>query len=481
MADLNGSLRLTPEKESNVNRTKQKRGPRGVAVAALLMASLAGCDDLLDVENPASLLDEDLERPELLETLAATPEANISGDLSGLNSRSALLADELLHPSTQLENVDAMQGNRLAANSGVEGHWRGLAQSRWLADEVAERLVAASASSVDIARANFWGGIARISMADHFNVIVYDETDSPRGPIQVINDAIVRFEAAASAAAGSDANLQAAALGQAARGYRSLYFEEMHLRGNTDLSFFAQAETKARAALAASGDYNVSSVFGAPGGSNGASQLGGPNGGINRIDGDVYNFLPDPVTGNWDPRVPHSWGNVAESLESLGSDFGEAGTNLKFTDRDSPLPASRAAEAMLIIAEARLLAGDLTGAVEWINNTRAAARTRVGASGYAGGEARGWPPQVAVLSDLQDFVSSDADDIYAQLKHERQAEFFLELRRWPDMRYYRIVPARWLAPNVAAGMDLRWPPAPEEVAQNPNLSIEQTRSVYVGN
>jgi len=461
-----------------MSHTMSRRGPRGVAVATLLMASLAGCDDFLDVENPASLLDKDLERPELLETLAATPQANIAGDMSSLNSRSGLLSDELLHPSTQLENVDAMQGNRLAANSGVEGHWRGLAQARWLADEVVDRLTAASGAATDIASANFWGGTARFALADHFNVIVYDADDSPRGPIQVLNDGIARFEAAATAAAGSDANLQAASLGQVARGYRSLYFETMHLQGSTDAGLFSQAESKARAALAASGDYNVSLTYGAPGGSNGVSALGGPNGGINRVDGTIYNFLPDPVTGNWDPRMPHSWSNVAEGLEDLGSDFGTAGTNLKYTDRDSPLPMSRAAEAMLIIAEARLLAGDLTGAVEWINSTRAAARSRVGAAGYAGGEARGWPPQTRVLSDLHDFASADFDAIYAQLKHERQAEFFLELRRWPDMRYYRIVPARWLAPNVNAGMDLRWPPAPEEVAQNPNLSLAQTLSVF---
>ena len=154
MAELNGSLQLTPEKETNMSRTKRTRGPGGVAVAALLVVSLAGCDDLLSVENPASLLDEDLERPELLATLAATPEANIPGTMSSLNSRSGLLSDELLHPSTQLENVDAMSGNRLAANSGVEGHWRGLAQARWLADEVAGKLTAAgSAASKPLAPA----------------------------------------------------------------------------------------------------------------------------------------------------------------------------------------------------------------------------------------------------------------------------------------------------------------------------------------
>ena len=83
------------------------------------------------------------------------------------------------------------------------------------------------------------------------------------------------------------------------------------------------------------------------------------------------------------------------------------------------------------------------------------------------------------LSALGPFASADAVEIYDQIKHERQAEFWLEMRRWQDMRYYRIVPDRWLAPNVAAGMDLRWPPAPEEVAQNPNLTIAQTLSVFV--
>jgi hypothetical protein len=457
---------------------------RGSVVTGLFLLVLAGCDGYLDVENPASLLDEDLERPELLETLARTPEANIAGDLSSLNSRAGLLSDELLHPSTQLENVDAMQGNRLAANSSVENHWRGLSQSRWLSDEVVKRLTAAVSdptSNVDVARANFFGGLARISMADHFNVIVYDEADTPRGPITVINDAIVRFQAAATGASSGDPNLQAAALGQVARGYRSLYFEEMHLRGNTDLSLFGKAETAALAALAAGADYSVSMVYGAPGGSNGSSQLGGPNGGVNRVDGTVYNFLPDPVTGNWDPRVPHSVGNVAEATEDMGGEFGLTAENLKYPDRESSLPVSRAAEALLIIAESRLLAGDLPGAVTRINEVRAAAAVRVAAAGYAGGESRGWPPAVMTLSALGPFASADAVEIYDQIKHERQAEFWLEMRRWQDMRYYRIVPDRWLAPNVAAGMDLRWPPAPEEVAQNPNLTIAQTLSVFVSN
>ena len=455
----------------NIKVSRRIKHGVGSVAAGLSLFMFAGCSDFLDVENPGSLLDEDLERPELLETLGNTPEGNITGTLSGLNTRSGLLSDELFHPRTQQENIDAMAGNRLAASSAVEGHWRGLAQARFLSDDVAERLSAVSGSNEDIAKAYFFGGVARMAMADHFNVIVYDDEDSPRGPITVINDAIARFTQAASAAVSAgDANLQAAALGQVARAYRSLYFEEMHLRSNTDASLFVQAESFAQQALAANSDYNVSLSFGAPGGDNSAASLGGPFGGSNRFD-EIYLFLPDPVTGEWDPRIPHEDMTIVEVN-------GNTSFNLKYTSSDDPLSLSRAAEAMLIIAEARVLVGDLTGAVSMINQVRAAARVLVSRSDYGGGASRGWPPATD-LSDLQDFASTDATEIYDQLRHERRVEFWMEMRRWPDMRYYEIFPYRWLSTNVAAGIQLRWPPAPEEIAKNPNLTAELTKTVFV--
>lgn len=451
-------------------------GTQGAARLAAVLSLLlfAGCDGFLDVENPASLLDEDLDRPELLETLSNTAEGNITGTYSDLNTRSGLLADEIFHPSTQLENIDAMRGNRLASNSAVEGHWRGLAQARWLADNMAERIagmVENPGSHMGVAKSHFFGGLARVAMADHFNVIVYGPEDHLRGPIDVIGDAIESFnEAAQVAGAAGESNFEAAALGQVARAYRALYFEEMHLRGNRDPGLFAQAEAAARQALQVDPDYELSLRFGAPGGSNDMSGLGGPFGGTNRIDQD-YLFLPDPVTGEWDPRVPHEERVTSEPL-------GNTSINLKFPRRESPLPVSRAAEAMLIIAEARLLAGDLAGAVDWINQTRAAARSRVSSGSWADAS-RGWPPKERALSDLRDFSSTDAEEIYAQLRHERRAEFWLELRRWQDMRYYEIVPRLWFDSNKAMGVHLRWPPSPEEISNNPNLTNDIAQTVYV--
>lgn len=448
-------------------------GARTLATA-LLLAACASCEGYLDVENPASLLDEDLGRPELLESLANTPEGNLADEYTDLMVRSGLLSDELFHPTTQLENIDAMRGNRLASNSAVEDHWRGLAQARWLSDEVIERvseLISNPDSHMAVARARFIGGLARITMADHFNVIVYGPEDQLRGPINVIEDAVEQFDQAAQvAAAAGDANYEAAALGQIARAYRSLYFEELHLRGNDNPDLFDQAEAAARQALGVHPDYNVSLQYGAPGSSNAMAILGGPLGGTNRVD-EAFLFLADPVTEAWDPRVPHE-----EQLRPEPN--GQTAWNLKFAAREDPMPVSRAAEAMLIIAEARLMDGDLAGAVEWINRTRAAARQRVSSDDWAD-PSRGWPPSGHELSDLRDLESNDADEIRAQLLHERRAEFWLEMRHWQDMRYYEIVPYRWLQPNKDAGVHLRWPPAPEEIANNENLTAADVQQVYV--
>ncbi|GIT50982.1 MAG: hypothetical protein Ct9H300mP15_11950 [Gemmatimonadota bacterium] len=39
------------------------------------------------------------------------------------------------------------------------------------------------------------------------------------------------------------------------------------------------------------------------------------------FDGSVYLFLPDPVTGNWDPRLPTQLEMWLKAPEDMGSDF----------------------------------------------------------------------------------------------------------------------------------------------------------------
>ncbi|MYI21811.1 MAG: hypothetical protein F4043_03645, partial [Gammaproteobacteria bacterium] len=80
-----------------ITGTRRLRGLAALA-SGLLLTTAIGCSDFLEVDNPASLLDEDLERKELLGTLANTPEGNLAGTYSSLLTRHGLLSDELFHP-----------------------------------------------------------------------------------------------------------------------------------------------------------------------------------------------------------------------------------------------------------------------------------------------------------------------------------------------------------------------------------------------
>jgi hypothetical protein len=256
--------------------------------------------------------------------------------------------------------------------------------------------------------------------------------------MQAIADAIERFTAAASvASATEDRNLEAAAYGAIARAYRSLYYENLHNGAGADPGLFQQAETFARRALDTQADFRISMRYGQPGPTNGVYQHLVVNL-YHRMD-PAYAYPRDPASGLLDPRVRHT------PLVGQGPRGDSIYFQEKFTDYGDPLPVSRAAEAKLIIAEARLLAGDLTGAVQWMNEVRSA-------------------------SGLPAFQSDNADEIRQQLIYERKTEFWLEGRRWEDHRYYEILPDRWVDVNKAAGVHRRWPVSVQEENNNPNYS-----------
>ena len=85
---------------------------------------------------------------------------------------------------------------------------------------------------------------------------------------------------------------------------------------------------------------------------------------------------------------------------------------------NSPIPLAKYAEAQLILAEARIAAGDLAGAATAINNAR-----------NSGGRT-GLP--------LYDATGQTAAQVRAQLIEERRREFFLEGHRLFDIRRFAI-------------------------------------------
>lgn len=416
----------------------KSHGCRNGAALMLAVFSLSACDGLFDVENPGSLLDADLENPFLETSLAASAEGGLVGPFASALVNGEMLGDHVWHPSVQDFALLIDAGYRDRDISVVESLFNGLASSIWVSDNMVTRLqslVANPGANMGIANSYFMAGLGRITIATYYEQVVYDGGGTI-SPAQAIGDAISDFENAAQvASAAGNTSLAAASLGAAARGHRALYYEE----GGTNAGHMQQAEALARQALDLDPDFLKNLRYGQPGESNSHFTNLSAEGPYHRMH-ITYANRPDPVSGEKDPRIKHS-----DQPETPGPRGEIRFIQQKFTARTDPLPASRAAEAELIVAEARLIAGDLEAAVQWINRVR-------------------------TKSGLPDFASSDAAAIRAQLIYERDTELWLEGRRWEDHRYYNIIPLAWVQVNIDEGVSGRWPISVQERFNNPNIA-----------
>jgi len=414
---------------------------RQAFVVGLLPIFAAGCDGLLEVENPTNLLDEDLERPQLEEALGNSGEASLAGAYGAALVNGEMLGDQVFHVSSQDFAILLDQGDRRTANSAVEGMYNNLASALAIADQMVVRLTAMVDDPSDhlgIARNYFWGGAARVVLISYFEELTYDG-GPPVPPAQALRDAIERYESAAAiAAAAGDANLEAGAYGAIARAYRGIYFEELHHGAGADPTLFEQAETFARRALDTQADFSVNLRYGSPGTVN--TLYNNFNVGFRHRPTPHYYERLDPVSGEPDPRI------LLSPLVELGVRGEAMHDQLKWTSFTTPLAVSRAGEAELIVAEARLVAGDPDGAIQWINRVR----------DHAG---------------LADFPGGDAETIRQQIIYERDTELWLEGRAWEDHRYYGIVPQlKWSDVQKQIGVHQRFEVSVQERSNNPNYS-----------
>lgn len=421
-------------------KTNRSLGLKALPVLVLMLFPLAACDSFFEVDNPGSLIDTDLETPFLESTLSTSAEGELVGPFSSALVNGEMLGDHVWHPSVQDFALLIDAGYRDRDISVAESLFNGLASAIWVADNMVERLqvmVANPGSNIGVANSYFMGGLARITKAAYYEAVVYDGGGTIT-PAQAISDAREKFLRAAEVAGGAgNANLRAAALGGAARASRSLYYEGLIESGSGNAAEMQQAESYARQALDVSADFRVNLRYGQPGTTNGHYN-GLTIGPYHRMH-ESYAFRPDPVTGEADPRI------VFNPEPEVPGPRGEPRfRQMKYPSLTSPLPASRAAEAELIVAEGRLMAGDLAGAVEWINRLRA-------------------------HSGLAPFSSSNAAEIRAQLLYERDTELWLEGRRWEDHRYYDIIPLAWNQRNTDIGTRVRWPISVQERFNNPNI------------
>lgn len=153
------------------------------------------------------------------------------------------------------------------------------------------------------------------------------------------------------------------------------------------------------------------------------------------------------INGAPDPRV---------AVTNTGKAGTVAGTQLwtpdKYPALTTVIPIARYAEAQLIVAESKLAANDLTGAVAAINIVRA---SRPGVPAYDG-------------------AGQTAAQIKAQIIEDRRRELFLEGHRLGDLRRYNqtFTPAAGTAYPGGGGLygtQTCFPLPDVEVVNNPNI------------
>jgi hypothetical protein len=154
------------------------------------------------------------------------------------------------------------------------------------------------------------------------------------------------------------------------------------------------------------------------------------------------------INGAPDPRV---------AVTNSGRNGTASGTQVwtpdKYPALASAMPIARYAEAQLIVAEAKLAANDLAGAVAAINIVRA---SRAGVPAYDG-------------------TGQTAAQIKAQIVEDRRRELFLEGHRLGDMRRYNLpfLPAAGTAYTTGGGVygTQTCLPLPDvERINNPNIA-----------
>ena len=400
----------------------------GVLSFTVLIA--AGCGDLFSVDNPGSLTLTDLEDPNLIPALAATPEGVICDAWDGTVAANALQSDDVTFISSFTFTELHMWGHMEGFNTTQNAVWNSLSSARWIANEAITRLQATNPGDTTIVRGIFWEAFARIGLADHFKEVPFNG-EAPLAPDVVLEQTLAALDQVAQA---SNPDLRAAALATKARVHRSLYFE----RGR-DMSQMTSAMQAAEAALAVKPEFYFACRYQQPGSLN---SLNTYHQSITGVIIDPRNVaIEDPVTGEVDPRVGTRVG--PPELAAPPPHTGDVHRFFKYPGLDADLPASRWQEARLILAEANLLAGNQQEAVNQINLVRA-----------------DW--------NLPPFAGTTTAEIQEQIIYERRLEFMIEGRRLQDHRYYDIKPWQWDEVTKQLGTNRRWPVSSEEIAGNPH-------------
>jgi len=402
-----------------------------VSLVAFLAFGLVGCDDPLDVENPNSLVEEDLDDPIAANALANGSLNNVAIGVASVLTPTLTATDEIVWIGSRDAWRELDFGNvAFAGNEFSDQAMKNMHRGRWMADKAVATLekfdsdIVNWGERIELARGYLYAGMVRIYIADWFDDWVFSHKTEAATNVGASNmnsvyaDAISYLDKALSIAQSeSDTDLQTRILALRARAKHASAIWTLLSGGTTPASPWVNAGTAdAEAALALMADDNYKWQFlYAPGTEtndlsenvNGRKELqitGDPNGNL-PVN---YIGLNDPITGTADPRVLAIIADFRDTDTYNGTAF-------------APIAIASAREMNLIIAEGLLASGNSAGAIEKMNAIRA-------------------------LDALTPITVESADEM---LKHERRANLHLTGRRLNDLYRYGERDPMWQSTSDA--------------------------------
>jgi len=153
-----------------------------------LLSGIAGCD-VLDVDNPNKLIEEDLENPASAPSLANGAEAKVAEAIGSILAPYSTVTDELDWIGTRDGWERLIQGEIISAtNEFVDGAFINMAVARWTADEAVKRLEefrnqGALREPLHLIRSYFYSALIYTVIADTFDDFVFSDRQDAQPPI----------------------------------------------------------------------------------------------------------------------------------------------------------------------------------------------------------------------------------------------------------------------------------------------------------
>ena len=412
-------------------------------ISLLLGFTLIGCD--LDVDNPNSLLEGDLQDPSAAAALAnGAWNASLRG-ITYMMMPHAVATDE----SVWIGSRDAWYqidkgGMTNVYNEFVDQAWPYISEARWMSDKavsILEGLGADLPNNQDLVLAYLSGAMVRVYIADMFEDFVYSDKTEAGVPVgaanmsQLYDEALALLGKASSIATGDNA-VKVLSLVARTRHAKAVWGKVNPV--NTASPYVSAGASEAAAAAAMmSADWKWRMNFSSSTVSNYmAGQIN------DRQEMDLFqNALVEAATpgagGDPQPNDPVT-GLPDSRMTATATEFRAGGGGTSWT----PVTITSLREMHLIIAESKKAGGDDAGCLAELNALR-------------------------TFDSLDPYPSGT--DAGTALQHERRANLFLQSRRLSDMYRFNLTSTVWDAVEKSPAGSF-FPITISEIRSNPNIS-----------